>query len=285
MPAEAGDDHLAHHLAVVDDEDFGQADSRRRTAIDRRDGDRVGQERATHSLNTSHLSVFAAPRAASVDATVHEPYTQTQMPTAPPARRTVWVVDDSPVDAERARRALEGVYSVEIFLDGAAALERLSAGRATGRARVRLGDARGVGPRGGALPARVARGRSPRSRCCCSPAQARQRPGGRGAVGGGERLRLEAVRRGRAQGPGREPDARAGAARARRAGGGDGEPAARRRARRAPRGRRRREGDLRERRGAPDVRARRRRRSSAAPCASSCPSWRRRPSCPPRARG
>jgi two-component system phosphate regulon sensor histidine kinase PhoR len=44
---------------------------------------------------------------------------------APIERRTVWVVDDSPLDAERAGRALEPNYAVEIFADGSAALERL----------------------------------------------------------------------------------------------------------------------------------------------------------------
>jgi signal transduction histidine kinase len=43
-------------------------------------------------------------------------------------RRTVWVVDDSRLDAERARRVLEPLYEVDVFLDGSAALERLSQG-------------------------------------------------------------------------------------------------------------------------------------------------------------
>jgi signal transduction histidine kinase/DNA-binding NarL/FixJ family response regulator len=46
----------------------------------------------------------------------------------PPRRRTVWVVDDSPLDADRARRALEPHYVVVVLDDGAAALERLSHG-------------------------------------------------------------------------------------------------------------------------------------------------------------
>jgi signal transduction histidine kinase len=49
------------------------------------------------------------------------------MPT-PLAKRLVWVVDDSPLDAERARRVLDGECSVEVFTDGSAALERLAAG-------------------------------------------------------------------------------------------------------------------------------------------------------------
>jgi signal transduction histidine kinase len=40
-------------------------------------------------------------------------------------RRKVWIVDDSPLDAARAGRALEG-YDVQVFHDGAAALERLA---------------------------------------------------------------------------------------------------------------------------------------------------------------
>lgn len=43
---------------------------------------------------------------------------------------TVWVVDDSALDAERARRALCGGLHVEVFRDGSAALERLAAGQA-----------------------------------------------------------------------------------------------------------------------------------------------------------
>ncbi|WP_081426160.1 ATP-binding protein [Sorangium cellulosum] len=43
-----------------------------------------------------------------------------------PARRRVWVVDDSPLDAERARRVLAGEHDVEVLLDGSTALERFS---------------------------------------------------------------------------------------------------------------------------------------------------------------
>jgi two-component system phosphate regulon sensor histidine kinase PhoR len=38
----------------------------------------------------------------------------------------VWVVDDSPLDAARARHVLEGAYAVEVFTDGSAMLEHLS---------------------------------------------------------------------------------------------------------------------------------------------------------------
>jgi signal transduction histidine kinase len=48
------------------------------------------------------------------------------MPTAV-AKRTVWVVDDSPLDVERARRVLGDECTVEVFPDGSAALERLAA--------------------------------------------------------------------------------------------------------------------------------------------------------------
>jgi len=44
------------------------------------------------------------------------------------ARRIVWVVDDSRLDVERARRLLIRDYEVESFQDGSTALERLSAG-------------------------------------------------------------------------------------------------------------------------------------------------------------
>jgi two-component system phosphate regulon sensor histidine kinase PhoR len=42
--------------------------------------------------------------------------------------RVVWVVDDSSVEAEHARRVLNGRARVEVFQDGSAALERLAAG-------------------------------------------------------------------------------------------------------------------------------------------------------------
>lgn len=42
----------------------------------------------------------------------------------------MWIVDDSPVDAERARQALDGAYDVQLFADGSAALEHLSQGDA-----------------------------------------------------------------------------------------------------------------------------------------------------------
>lgn len=40
-------------------------------------------------------------------------------------RRAVWIVDDSPLDAERARQILASEYTVELFQDGSAMLERL----------------------------------------------------------------------------------------------------------------------------------------------------------------
>lgn len=43
-------------------------------------------------------------------------------------RRVIWVVDDSPTDAERARRLFAPEYEVLVISDGAEALERLSAG-------------------------------------------------------------------------------------------------------------------------------------------------------------
>jgi signal transduction histidine kinase len=46
------------------------------------------------------------------------------MPTA--VTKRVWVVDDSPLDAERARRVLSAECSVEVFRDGSVALERLA---------------------------------------------------------------------------------------------------------------------------------------------------------------
>jgi signal transduction histidine kinase len=41
----------------------------------------------------------------------------------------VWVVDDSPLDAQRARRVLEIPYEVEVFADGSAMLEHLASHR------------------------------------------------------------------------------------------------------------------------------------------------------------
>ena len=41
-------------------------------------------------------------------------------------RRRIWIVDDSPLDAERARHVLASDYEVDVFCDGSAALEALS---------------------------------------------------------------------------------------------------------------------------------------------------------------
>ena len=48
---------------------------------------------------------------------------------APFEHPTAWVVEDSPTESEMARRALEKHYSVEVFLDSAAAVEQLAARR------------------------------------------------------------------------------------------------------------------------------------------------------------
>ena len=45
-------------------------------------------------------------------------------------RPVVWIVDDSPTDAERARRVLGDQYAVDVFHDGSAMLEHLAAGAA-----------------------------------------------------------------------------------------------------------------------------------------------------------
>jgi PAS domain S-box-containing protein len=44
----------------------------------------------------------------------------------PSQQRTVWVVDDSPLDAERARRTLSPEFTVELFNDGTSVLEHLN---------------------------------------------------------------------------------------------------------------------------------------------------------------
>ena len=44
----------------------------------------------------------------------------------PRARRRIWIADDSPLDADRARRALGQAYDVELFDDGSGVLERLA---------------------------------------------------------------------------------------------------------------------------------------------------------------
>ena len=43
-------------------------------------------------------------------------------------RGLVWIVDDSPLEAEMARRALSPRYTIEVFTDGATMLERLASG-------------------------------------------------------------------------------------------------------------------------------------------------------------
>lgn len=44
----------------------------------------------------------------------------------PQKRRRIWIVDDSPLDVDRARRALAPLYEVEAFEDGSTVLERLA---------------------------------------------------------------------------------------------------------------------------------------------------------------
>jgi signal transduction histidine kinase len=54
-------------------------------------------------------------------------------PAGPPAsseRAAVWILDDSPMEAAMARRALASDYDVETFLDGSVLLERMAAGPA-----------------------------------------------------------------------------------------------------------------------------------------------------------
>jgi signal transduction histidine kinase len=46
----------------------------------------------------------------------------------PEKRPRIWVVDDSPLDADRTRRALDDDYAVEVFADGSAMLEQLAGG-------------------------------------------------------------------------------------------------------------------------------------------------------------
>ncbi|MDB4990864.1 MAG: Phytochrome, two-component sensor histidine kinase [Myxococcaceae bacterium] len=59
-----------------------------------------------------------------------DPALYAQGMTVPPAPRVVWVVDDSRLDAERARQVLARDHQVHTFHDGSAALEHLSAGNA-----------------------------------------------------------------------------------------------------------------------------------------------------------
>jgi phosphoserine phosphatase RsbU/P len=42
---------------------------------------------------------------------------------------TVWIVDDSPLDAELTRRSLAPLYRVEVFTDGAAVIEHFASAR------------------------------------------------------------------------------------------------------------------------------------------------------------
>lgn len=51
-------------------------------------------------------------------------------PPAPPRRANVWIIDDSPLQAELAREALAGRFDVSVFNGGAAAIERMAIGTA-----------------------------------------------------------------------------------------------------------------------------------------------------------
>lgn len=48
------------------------------------------------------------------------------LPVNPTTRPRVWIVDDSPLDAERARQVLQAPYDVQVFTDGSAMLEHLA---------------------------------------------------------------------------------------------------------------------------------------------------------------
>src|SRR6187402_2077449 len=48
------------------------------------------------------------------------------MPVAPGTHPVVWIVDDSALDAERARGVLKAHYAVHVFHDGSAMLEHLA---------------------------------------------------------------------------------------------------------------------------------------------------------------
>jgi two-component system phosphate regulon sensor histidine kinase PhoR len=48
------------------------------------------------------------------------------MSAVPDTRRTVWIVDDSPLDTQRARAVLDRDYAVQTFSDGSAMLEHLA---------------------------------------------------------------------------------------------------------------------------------------------------------------
>jgi signal transduction histidine kinase len=50
-------------------------------------------------------------------------------PTTPEQRLLVWVLEDSPMEAAMARRALSPLYDVELFSDGSTLIERISEGR------------------------------------------------------------------------------------------------------------------------------------------------------------
>ena len=50
-----------------------------------------------------------------------------EMPSNLANRRTVWIVDDSPLEAEVARKALGEGFTTRIFLDGSAVLEEIVA--------------------------------------------------------------------------------------------------------------------------------------------------------------
>jgi signal transduction histidine kinase len=70
------------------------------------------------------LGRFASPAAARLQTLTDHHYTGSV--TALRDQRRVWIVDDSPLDAQRARQILAGEYDVQVFQDGSAALERLA---------------------------------------------------------------------------------------------------------------------------------------------------------------
>ena len=103
-------DHVAHHLAVVYDEDLGHGPERRPTKQE--DPPRIPRGRVAICPNGEEAGRQGPARVR-------------RWLRMPNQRGRVWIVEDSPLEAEMTRRAL-GHHDIEVFSDGSAVLERVA---------------------------------------------------------------------------------------------------------------------------------------------------------------
>ena len=207
LGAQAGDDHLAHHLAVVDDQNL----------------------RHYRSLNCVAMCLYIMGRRKDLQSPAFAPMLKCvhkravryspQGPMVDAGKRLIWVVDDSDLEADLARRALGAEFSRRHLQPTVARCSRRSPPAAAGRAGARLADAGHVGHRGHRVSARPTRHRAAAD-CAFDRVSSHRRRRAR-AGRRRQRLRHQALRGRGADGARHRAPTHTRAARARRARRGD----------------------------------------------------------------